>query len=288
MRRRILLLAVFAVFGLLLSACWPAEVGVETTFTNSRGAGTRVIIIDIMDDTLSVDPIPNPEDPDGTKGKGAVINNKHITGGLMAIQTWLEENAPSWMTIEPVEVDGIHRYFKMSYSFDDFEDFMAKYEELVNMSPTMSWDDFDADELPSWTVVTEGNQKIVTYTESHVILLASLDWAVDGIWNDLYDADDLAGWVDKVDIWALANYTVTIGEAVYEELRYYDEDRPDGENFGKIVFVESEDFELESAFDAAVLPGCCTTEPAYGVIGGILFALTLSFGLMVLVFKKPV
>ena len=288
MKKRILILAVFVVFGLLLSACWPAEVGVETTFTNSSGAGTRVIIIDIMDDTLSVEPIPNPEDPEATKGKGAVINDKHITGGLMAIQTWLEENAPSWMTIEPVEVDGIHRFFKLSYSFVDFDDFLAKYEELVNMSPTMSWDDFDANELPQWNVVTVDGNKTVTYTESKVILEASLDWAVDGIWNDIYDADDLTGWVGKADIWALANYTLTIGDEVFEELRYYDEERPDGDNFGKIVFVESEDFDLEAVFEGGVLAGCCTAEPAFGVINAVLFALALSFGLMVLVLKKPV
>lgn len=288
MKRKILLLAVMAVFGLLLNACWPAEVGVETTFSNSRGGGTRVILIDIMDDTLSEDPIPNPEDPEGTKGKGAVVNDWHIDGGLGAIQTWLEENAPTWMTIEEVEIDGVHRIFKMSYDFNSFDDFLEKYEELVNMSPTMSWEDFAEDELPTWTVETEGDEKIATYTESFVILQASLDWAVDGIWNDIYNEQNLAGYVDKASIWEIANYRLTINEESYEELSHYDEERPDGEFFGKIVFVESEDFELSGAFESATLAGCCETTASTSVLRNVVFSLFLTFGLMVLIFKKRV
>lgn len=246
--KRLLLLAVFAVFSLMLTACWPAEVGFETTFSNANGAGTRVIIIDIMDDKLSAQAIPNPEDPNGTKGKGAVVNDWHINGGLDAIQTWLEENSPEWMTIEPVSTDGYHRYFKMSYSFKDFDDFIAKYEELVNMSPTMSWSDFDEDEKPVWKVETNGLKKNVTFTESFALIAASLDWAVDGIYNDLYNAQSLAGWVGKPDIWAIANYTLEINGETYEEFRRYDTSRPDGENMGKIVFVESEKFTLGAEF----------------------------------------
>jgi hypothetical protein len=288
MKRKVLLLVVMAVFGLLLNACWPAEVGVDTTFTNARGAGTREIIIDIMDDTLSEEPIPNPEDPEGTKGKGPVVNDWHIDGGLNAIQTYLEENAPSWMTIEEVEVDGVHRFFKMTYAFNSFDDFLSKYEELVNMSPTMSWEDFAEDELPTWTTTTEGNTKTATYTESLVILQASLDWAVDGIWNNLYNEQNLAGYVDKASIWEIANYTLTVSDENYEELRHYDEEREDGEFLGKIVFVESADFELSGDFETATLGGCFSIGSNVTSLGNILLSIGLAFGFMVILFKKPV
>ncbi len=231
----------------LLVSCWPAEVEVSTSF-NADGSGTRVIIVDIMDDTLSDEPIPNPEDPEGTKGKGPVINDWHIDGGLMAIQTWLEQNAPTWMRIEEVSVEGVHRRFRMSYDFSSFDDFLAKYETLVNLSPNLSWGDFDAAEKPRWIVETSGFDRTVTFTESRDIVLASLDWAVDGIYNDLYNVQNLAGYVGKADIWALANYRVTLGDETYEELRHYDETRPDGDHMGKVVFVESQLFSLSGEY----------------------------------------
>ena len=227
----------------LLVSCWPAEVDVSTTF-KADGSGTRVIIVDIMDDTLSSGPIPNPEDPEATKGKGPVINDWHIDGGLMNIQTWLEQNSPSWMRIEAVSVDGVHRRFRMSYDFSSFDDFLAKYETLVNLSPNLSWNDFDAAEKPRWQTSTSGFDRTVTFTESRDIVLASLDWAADGIYNDLYNVQSLAGYVGKADIWALANYRVAIGDDAYEELRHYDKTRPDGEHLGKVVFVESQIFSL--------------------------------------------
>ena len=245
-------LALLVLVALLLTSCWPGEVEVSTTF-KANGSGTRVIIVDIMDDTLSAQAIPNPEDPQGTKGKGAVVNNWHINGGLIAIQTWLQENAPSWMKVEPVAVDGVHRYFRMSYDFSSFDDFLTKYQTLVNLSPNVSWNDFDADEKPQWKVETSGFTRTITFTESRDIVLASLDWAVDGIYNDLYNVQNLAGFVGKSDIWTLANYRVSLGDQSYEELRIYDETRPDGENRGKIVFVESASFTVSASFMNTVL-----------------------------------
>ena len=245
-------LVLFVAVALLLTSCWPGEVEVSTTF-NANGSGTRVIIVDIMDDTLSAQPIRNPEDPEGTKGKGPVVNDWHIDGGLMAIQTWLEENAPSWMKVEPVAVDGVHRYFRMSYDFSSFDDFLAKYRMLVDLSPNLSWDDFDADEKPRWIVETSGFNRTITFTESRDIVLASLDWAVDGIYNDLYNVQNLAGYVGKADIWQLANYRVTLGDQTYEELRQYDKTRPDGDHMGKVVFVESASFSVSDTFMNTVL-----------------------------------
>jgi hypothetical protein len=201
-----------------------------------------------MDDTLSPVAIPNPEDPEKNKGKGPVINNWHINGGLLAIQTWLKENSPNWITVHEPTVDGVHRYFRMSYAFSDFNDFTAKYKTLVDLSPNLSWDDFDADEKPRWEVSSSGFKRIVRFSESRDLVAASLDWAVDGIYKDLYNAQNLAGLVGKENIWSFANYRLTIGDQSYEELKHYDRSRPDGEKFGKIVVVESATLSLAASF----------------------------------------
>lgn len=248
MKKRILTFVVMLALVFALTGCWPGEIGVTTVF-NSDGSGTRTIVLDVMDDTLSTDPIINPDDPDQDEGKGAVINNQHITGGLLEIQTWLEDNAPDFITVEAATVDGYHRYFTMTYSWDDFDDFLAKYEALVDLSPNMDWDDFDATEKPTLTI--EGlYKKTLTFTETKTIVEASLDWAIDGIWTDIYDEATLAGFVTKADISVLAGYTVEIGDEMIEELAAYDPDalEGDGVTTGVRVFVESEEFEISSVF----------------------------------------
>ncbi|MBI9009922.1 MAG: hypothetical protein JEZ05_07815 [Tenericutes bacterium] len=248
MKKRILTIAVMAMLVLALTGCWAGEIGVTTVF-NSDGSGTRTIVLDVMDDTLSTDPIINLDDPDQEEGKGAIVNDYHITGGLIAIQTWLEDNAPEFITVEDATVDGYHRYFTMTYSWDDFDDFLAKYEMLVDLSPSMDWDDFTAEERPTLTI--EGlYKKTLTFTETKIIVEASLDWAIDGIWNSIYDAADLAGFVTKADISVLSGYTVEIGDDKIEELAYYDADalEGDGVTTGVRIQVESDSFTLSSNF----------------------------------------
>ncbi|PKK96567.1 MAG: hypothetical protein CVV58_05685 [Tenericutes bacterium HGW-Tenericutes-3] len=274
--KKLVLLVVMVIFALALNACWPAEVGVVTHF-NADGSGTRVITIDIMDDTLSTTPIINPDDPDQTEGKGAVLNDKHVTGGIIAIQTWLETNAPSFITVEDATVEGYHRYFTMSYEFSDFDDFLDKYEQLVNLSPNLSWDDFDDAEKPMLDV-TGSYKKTLVFSESKAIVEASLDWAVDGIWTDIYDEADLAGWVTKADISVFANYEVTIGEENYQELQYFDATAADGDTgTGKVIYVTSEAFEVTGMYsNTALLIGT--------IVGGVV---VLGLGVFfVLKFKK--
>lgn len=271
MKKRIALLVVmlFSVFA--LSACWPGEIGITTEF-NADGSGTRTIVLDVMDDTLSSTPIINPDDPDQTEGKGAVINNQHITGGLMEIQTWLEDNAPDFITVEDARTEGYHRYFTLTYSWDDFDDFLEKQETLVNLSPTLSWSDFDAAELPQLDV-KGGYNKTLTFTESKAIVEASLDWAIAGIYNDIYDPVTLADYVTKADISVLAGYTVTIAEGEFAELSYYDADAEDGEGTGKVIFVESEEFEVEGSFtNTGLIVG--TIVGAVALIAGAVLVLT--------------
>jgi hypothetical protein len=244
--RKYLVLVLMAVLALSLTACWNGEIGVVTTF-NADGSGTRTITLDVMDDTLSDTAITNPDDPDGTEGKGAVLNDKYIDGGVLAIYTWLEDNSPSFITVEPAEVDGYHRYFTLRYDFDDFDDFLDKYEQLVNLSPNLNWSDFDDSEKPSLEI-EGGFTKTLTFSESKAIVEASLDWAIDGIWNDIYVEGDLAGFVTKADIAVLAGYTVNIGEESIEELSYYDPDAEDGDSTGAMVYVESTDFDLSGSF----------------------------------------
>lgn len=244
--KKIIVLVLMAVLAITLTACWNGEIGIVTTF-NADGSGTRVITLDVMDDTLSDTAIGNPDDPEGTEGKGAVLNDKHINGGVIAIQDWLEENAPEFITVEEARVDGYHRYFTLSYDFDDFDDFLDKYEKLVDLSPNLSWSDFDDSEKPSLTI-DGGFKKTLTFKESKAIVEASLDWAIDGIWNDIYDEADLATFVTKADIAVLAGYTVKMGDESIEELSYYDPDAEDGDFTGKVIYVESDSFELSEEF----------------------------------------
>lgn len=247
MKRKIFTFVVMLGLVLALTGCWPGEIGVTTIF-NADGSGERTIVLDVMDDTLSDTPIINPDDPDGTEGKGAVINNQHITGGLPEIQTWLEENAPDFITVEDMTIEGYHRYFTLTYTWDSWEDFLDKYEQLVDLSPNMSWSDFDDTEKPMLTV-SGLYKRTVTFSESRNIVEASLDWAIDGIWNDIYDEATLAGFVTKADISVLAGYTVEVSDGMYEELAFYDADAPDGDTFtGKRIFVESDEFEVTGTY----------------------------------------
>lgn len=245
--KKLFVLLFMAVLLVSLTACWPGEIGITTVF-NANGSGTRTIVLDVMDDLLSTEPIGNPDDPEGVEGKGAVLNDKHIEGGVVAIQTWLEENAPDFITVEAMRTEGYHRYFTMTYDFSSFDDFLDKYEQLVDLSPNMSWSDFDDTEKPSMEV-TGGFKKSMTFKESRAVLEASLDWAIDGIWTDIYDGADIVDYVTKADISVLAGYTVKIGDEELEELRYYDPEAEDGDTFtGKVIFVESDEFELAGSF----------------------------------------
>ncbi len=266
--KKLLSLLVVVALVLTLSGCWSGEIAVDTVI-NEDGSGTRTIVLAVMDDTLSTDPITNPDDPDGTEGKGAVINNQHITGGLPEIQTWLEANSPTWMTVEEMETDGIYRNFTLTYDFTDFDDFLAKYEELVDLSPNLAWTDFAEDEQP--TLVCDGTYKVnCTFNESIDLVNASLDWAVDGIWNDIYDEATLAGWVGKGDISVLANYTVTLGDQTVEELQFYDPDAIDGEGTGATVYPQG-NWEVAAEF-TGVTAITLTVLGAAVVVGGAVFA----------------
>lgn len=271
MKKKLLTVVTLLVLGFALTGCWAGEIGVTTVF-NQDGSGTRSIVVDIMDDTLSETPIVNPDDPEGTEGKGAVVNNKHITGGLLEIQTWLTENAPDFITVEPVRTEGYHRYFTLTYSWDNFEEFLQKYEALVDLSPTLSWSDFTDAEKPTLEKTGLFN-KTLTFKESKVLVEASLDWAIDGIWNDIYDAADLGDYVTKADITVLAGYTVTILDGKYEELPYYDEDALEGDQVttGATVYVQAEDFEVSGVYaDTTVI--IVSIVAGVVLIGGAVFA----------------
>lgn len=231
---------------LALSSCWQAEVEVSTSF-ELNGSGRREIVIDIIDDTLSAEPIPNPEDVERKKGKGPVVNNWHIEGGLSAIHVWLVENSPSWLKVHDERVEGVHRYFMLSFEYTDFKDFLMKYESLVNLSPTVKWEDFSVEERPRWEAARSGLMKKVRFYETQETLIASLDWIAEGIFNDIYRPQTLAGLITKDSIWDLAKYKLRIGDESFEELSRYDEKRPDGNKFGKIVYVESDSFFLETS-----------------------------------------
>lgn len=267
------LLSVFSLLVLtfVLTGCWNGEIAVTTEF-EADGSGTRTLVLDVMDDTLADGPIVNPDDPEESEGKGAVLNNEHITGGLPAIQTWLEDNSPSWITVEDMTTDGYHRYFTLSYDFTDFEDFINRYKELVNMSPNLSWNDFEETDYPTWEC--KGSiKKSCTFTESKSTLEASLDWAIDGIYNDLYDATSLAGYVTKDNISVLADYTLFVGDNKVEDLHAYDPDAPDGDDCtGKVVYVANSEWTASDDFTNTTLI-YIIVGAAVVVVGGAVFGI---------------
>ncbi len=281
MKKRFISLGFMFLFIFILAGCWAGEITVDTTI-NADGSGERVFVLEVMDDTLSEEVILNPEDPDQVKDYGPVLNDKHIEGGIPAIQTWLEENAPAFLTVEPMQTEGVIRTFTLSFTFDDFDEFLERMQTLVNLSPVLSWDDFDADELP--TFVCEDDT--CTFTESRIIVEAALDWAIDGIFNSIYDEADLAGFVSKADIAVLASYRVTVIEEVYEEMRHFDPDADDGEHpetgepqFGKVIFVESDMFELTADRPEerqAVSCGGTSTSLPFALVA--LFGMTAALG----------
>ena len=213
MKRKILLGFVLTVFAFLLAACWNGEVKVETTF-NNIGGGERIITFDVIDESLSDEPILKRDKT------GNVENNQYIEGGVIALQAWFEANAPEILTVHPMETDGYYRYFTLSYTFESWQDFLAKYEILVNASPEeYTWNAFLPEQLPTMTVVG----KKVTIKDSRDVLKASLDWAVDGIYNSIYKKDVQGAANHKNAIYDLFNITMHLGTQNYELENYYDD-----------------------------------------------------------------
>ncbi len=269
--KKVLAVAVLVLSVFLLTGCWNGEIGVSTEFTSRGGAGSRTFIMDVMDDSLSTVPIINPDDPDGSEAKGAVLNDKYLDGGVEAIQTWLEANAPDFMTVEAMSTEGYHRYFTLTFSWDDFDEFLEKYAALVDLSPSMDWSDFEAAELPTW--VCEGST--CTFTETADIVNASLDWAITGVWDDIYVEGDLAGFVTKDSIAVLANYTVTMGENSFSELQHYDPEAVDGAGTGATVYVTSQSFTLAGEFPSSLVLILSIVGGVIVIAGGVaIFMLT--------------
>lgn len=248
MKRNFTLLVII-VLTLLLSACWPGEIGVDTVM-DENGMGHRDYFVVVYDDSLSETPITNPDDPDGTKGNGPVLNDKHITGGVEALQEWFETNAPEFMEVLPMETEGNQRIFTLRMTFDSFEDFLDKYEQLVNLSPNLSWDDFTEAEKPSFTTSEEDGMTYVSLTESKVLLEASFDWAIDGIFNSIFDAADLAGFVDKASITEFATYKTMLGDEALEITSEYDATVVnDNQSTGAVVFIDQDSFTLTYSYE---------------------------------------
>lgn len=266
MKRKFLLLSTF-VFTLVLSACWPGEIGVSTVI-DENGAGHRDFFLVVYDDSLSANPITNPDDPDGSKGNGPVLNNKHITGGVTAIQDWFEENAPSFMEVLPMRTEGLQRIFTLRMEFDSFEQFLSQYEQLVNLSPNLSWSDFTAAEKPTLAQVEVDGELRVTFRESTEILQASFDWAIDGIYNSIFLEADLAGFLDKASITQFATYNLEIGDETLNIESVYNETAQ------QVVFIDQASFTLTGSFDVPANNTLLIALIAAGVLvvaGGLFF-----------------
>ena len=245
MKRKLTFLSII-VFTMVLSACWSGEIGVDTVM-DVNGAGHRDFYVVVYDDTLSSTPIINPNDPDGSKGNGPVLNAQHIEGGIPAIQDWLEDNTPAFLEVLPMRTEGVQRIFTVRMTFDSFEDFLSQYEQVVNLSPTLSWSDFTDAEKPTLTTVEEDGLSKVTLTESNVILQASFDWAIDGIYNSIFLEANLAGFVDKTSLSQFATYNLTLGEEELSIISEYEPDVVDSNGLlGQVVYIDQPTFTLTS------------------------------------------
>lgn len=246
MKRKLAFLSIMA-FTMVLSACWSGEIGVDTVM-DAEGAGHRDFYVVVYDESLSDTPIINPNDPDGAKGNGPVLNVQHIEGGIPAIQDWLEDNTPAFLEVLPMRTEGVQRIFTVRMTFDSFEDFLGQYEQLVDLSPNLSWSDFTAAEKPTLTTVEEDGLSKVTLTESNVILQASFDWAIDGIYNSIFLEASLAGFVDKTSLSQFATYNLTLGEETLNIVSEYDPAVVDSNGrLGQIVYIDQASFTLTSS-----------------------------------------
>lgn len=255
-KKRIFAVIIALVLAFVLAGCYVGEVGVETTF-NYHGGGERVYILDVMDDTLYDQPIPNPDDPDGTKEFGAIINSPHFpadkhpdyaAGGVAIIHQWLVDHAPNFITVhDPIIEETYHRVFKLSFTFENFDEFLVKYGQLVNLSPTIKWDDYADEEKPSFKVV---GGKTVFY-ESREMFAASIDWALQGIYADIYSDDSLG--TTPADIWKINRYHVVMGSDNLLKESYYDAEyvRPQDGKIGDTMFVDDLEFTLEHEYTQA-------------------------------------
>jgi len=252
MKRKLTFLSII-VFTMVLSACWSGEIGVDTVM-DLQGAGHRDFYVVVYDDTLSTTPIINPNDPDGSKGNGPVLNNQHIEGGIPAIQDWLEDNSPAFLEVLPMRTEGVQRIFTVRMTFDSFEDFLGQYEQLVDLSPTLSWSDFTEAEKPTLTTVEEDGLSKVTLNESNVILQASFDWAIDGIYNSIFLEASLAGFVDKTSLSQFATYNLTLGEEELSIISEYEPDVVDSNGLlGQVVYIDQPSFTLTSTTELPAL-----------------------------------
>lgn len=276
------LLSVFIIMtiSLVLAGCWAGELGVSTVF-DENGAGHRDYRVVVYDDTLSEDPIGNPDDPDGSKALGAVQNNKHIEGGVVAIQDWLENNAPSFLEVLPMETEGVQRIFTVRMTYDSFEEFLSQYEQLVDLSPGFGWSDFTEDEKPTLTTTEADGITTVTFDESQVLLEASMDWAIDGIYNSIFLEADLAGFVDKSSISQFATYEVELGDETLAIASDYDPtiERSDGA-LGAVDYIDDGEFQVNYSFDTPF------TLSTGSIIGLIIGGAAIIGGAVILIKKK--
>ena len=274
MRKALSVLTIIAI-SLIRAGCWPGEIGVSTVL-DVNGAGHRDYRLVVYDDSLSTEPIANPNNPEGTKALGDVFNDKHIDGGVEAIQDWLETNAPVFLEVLPMETEGVQRIFTVRMTFTSFDDFLAQYEDLVDLSPNLSWADFTDEEKPTLVTTEADGMTTVSFEESQVLLEASMDWALDGIYNSIFQEADLAGFLDKTSITEFATYDVELGTETYSIVSEYD---PDVENsdgtLGSIQFIDVGEFAVGYSFETPfaftpLLIGLIVAGAAL-LVGGVVF-----------------
>lgn len=277
--KKYLSVLVIMTISLVLAGCWPGELGVSTVF-DENGAGHRDYFVVVYDDSLSTEPIGNPDDPEGTKALGAVLNDKHVDGGVEAIQDWLENNAPSFLEVLPMETEGVQRIFTVRMTYESFDEFLSQYEQLVDLSPNFGWSDFSDAEKPTLTTTEADGLTTVSFDESQVLLEASMDWAIDGIYNSIFLEADLAGFVDKSSISQFATYEVELGDETLSIISEYDAtiENSDG-SLGAVDYIDEGEFEVNYSFDTPF-------SLSLGLIIGLVAGAAVVIGGAVLILKK--
>ena|GEM_PF-1546133 len=172
MKKRIfsIILCVVCVAGLLaLSGCHEAMVSSELKITSREGAGTKTIIVDILDDAANI--------PVGQFVESEVGNNsKFILKTGDALVTFLKSKVKlAGCEIKSEKLSDRER-ITLSYSFTSIDDYNAKTKQLA-----------DGATLSAATLTVSGDN--VTFKENPMATMQSISKLLRAVYNDptVYD-----------------------------------------------------------------------------------------------------
>lgn len=119
--RKIILMLIVTLLGIVLSGCSEAKVFSETTIFNKSGAGTRTLFINIeRDHKFSAE--------DRAKGN---VNSVFFPNGFEPVREYIQSLVPEGCVVG-FEEQRDHWVYTITYSFNDIDDYNKKTRELIN------------------------------------------------------------------------------------------------------------------------------------------------------------